>query len=237
MGATSARMGGVLLLLREVDTRFDLCRRFAQCFTDYRNRGLIEHTVLEFVRERVLGLALGYKELHEQTGHSARLFTQFHHRTRKSWSRSRRVIGKAEYLAKGPNPRFIVTNLPEEYAEPQELYEKVYCRRGEMENRIKEQQLDLFADRTSTRVLRANQLRLCFSSLAYVLVSTLRRVGLKGTRMAKATCGSIRVRLFKIGALVKVSVRRFMVHLASACPYHDVFRQAWQNLQAYPLRL
>ena len=439
--------GGVLLL-REVDARFDLCRRFADCFTDYRNRGLIEHTVLELVRERVLGLALGYedlndhddlardpllavavgkadpegkgrkrkrdrgrplaskstlnrleltpeqvnpdnrywkithdtekiedffvtvflesfkrppeeiildfdatddplhgeqegrffhgyygdycylplyvfcedrllvaklrtsnrdagdgavevlvrlvkrirakwphtrivvrtdsgfaregfmssceeqevyyilglaknerllkkigvelaaaKELHEQTGHSARLFTQFHHRTRKSWSRSRRVIAKVEYLHKGPNPRFIVTNLPEEYAEPAKLYADVYCQRGEMENRIKEQQLDLFADRTSTRVLRANQLRLWFSSLAYVLVSTLRRVGLKGTRMAKATCGSIRVRLFKIGALVKVSVRRFMVHLASACPYHDVFRQAWQNLQAYPLRL
>jgi hypothetical protein len=177
------------------------------------------------------------KELYEQTGHAARVFTQFSHSTRKSWSRIRRVIGKAEHLAKGPNPRFIVTNLPEEYAEPRKLYEKVYCQRGEMENRIKEQQLDLFADRTSTRAMRSNQLRLWFSSLAYVLVSTLRRVGLRGTRLAKATCGTIRVKLFKIGALIKISVRRIVVHLASACPYQDVFRQMWQNLQAYPLRL
>jgi hypothetical protein len=177
------------------------------------------------------------KEFYEPTGHAARVFTQFWHSTRKSWSRYRRVIGKAEYLAKGPNPRFIVTNLPEEYAEAQELYEKVYCQRGEMENRIKEQQLDLFADRTSTRAMRSNQLRLWFSSLAYVLVSTLRRVGLKGTRLAKATCGTIRLKLFKIGALIKISVRRIMVHLAGACPYQDVFRQLWRNLQAYPLRL
>jgi hypothetical protein len=177
------------------------------------------------------------KELYEQTGHAARVFTQFSHSTRKSWSRIRRVIGKAEYLVKGPNPRFIVTNLPEEYADPQKLYEKVYCQRGEMENRIKEQQLDLFADRTSTRAMRSNQLRLWFSSLAYVLVSTLRRVGLKGTRLAKATCGTIRLKLFKIGALIKISVRRIMVHLAGACPYQDVFRQLWRNLQAYPLRL
>jgi hypothetical protein len=177
------------------------------------------------------------KQIYEHTGHAARVFTQFSHSTRKSWSRIRRVIGKAEYVAKGPNPRFIVTNLPETYAGPGKLYEKVYCQRGDMENRIKEQQLDLFADRTSTRAMRSNQLRLWFSSLAYVLVSTLRRVALKGTRLAKATCGTIRLKLFKIGALIKISVRRIVVHLASACPYQDVFRQLWRNLQAYPLRL
>jgi hypothetical protein len=177
------------------------------------------------------------KELYQCIGHAARVFTQFSHSTRKSWSRIRRVIGKAEYVAKGPNPRFIVTNLPEAYAEPRELYEKVYCQRGDMENRIKEQQLDLFADRTSTRAMRSNQLRLWFSSLAYVLMSTLRRVGLKGTRLAKATCGTIRLKLFKIGALIKISVRRIVVHLASACPYQHVFRQVLRNLQAYPLRL
>src|SRR5690606_12018235 len=118
----------------------------------------------------------------------------------------------------------------------QDLYEKTYCARGEMENRIKEQQLDLFADRTSAHTMRANQLRLWFSSLAYVLVSAVRRIGLKGTTMAKATCGTIRLKLFKIGAIIKVSVRRFTIHLASACPYHEQFLHALRAIQAYPLR-
>lgn len=170
-----------------------------------------------------------------QTGVAARVFTSFFYRTRDSWSRARRVIAKAEHLPKGANPRFIVTNLPEDYAEPKALYEKVYCARGDMENRIKEQQLDLFADRTSAGTLRANQLRLWFSSFAYVLVSALRRVALKGTRLADASCGTIRLKLFKIAAHVKVSVRRFVIHLASACPYQDVFRKACRNLH-YPLR-
>lgn len=173
---------------------------------------------------------------YEQTGQAARVFSQFFYRTHKSWSRSRRVVGKAEWLKKGANPRFVVTNLPDEYATPQALYEEVYCARGEMENRIKEQQLDLFADRTSTRTLKANQLRLWFASLAYVWVSALRRVGLCGTRLSKATCGTIRLKLLKIGALVTVSVRRVAVHLSGACPYQDVFRHAWQRLQTYPRR-
>jgi hypothetical protein len=168
--------------------------------------------------------------------HAARVFTQFSWRTRKSWTRARRVIAKAEHLAKGPNPRFVVTNLPEDYATPQTLYENHYCARGDMENRIKEQQLDLFADRTSTRTMRANQLRLWFSSMAYVLVSTLRRIALNTTRMAACTCGTIRLKLLKIGAQIKVSVRRVFIHLAGACPYQDVFIQAWRNLQHYPLR-
>jgi hypothetical protein len=173
---------------------------------------------------------------HLQTGAPARVFTQFWYRTLDSWSTGRRVIAKAEYLPKGPNPRFIVTNLPEDYGDARSLYEDLYCARGDMENRIKEQQLDLFADRTSAHTMRANQLRLWFSALAYVLVSALRRMALKGTRMAKATCGTIRLKLFKIGAQLRSSVRRFMIHLASACPYQDVFRQAWHNLQHYPLR-
>lgn len=184
-----------------------------------------------------LGVELAQaKARYDETGEAARVFGSFEYRTRKSWSRARRVIGKAEHLDKGPNPRFIVTNLPERYAAPQVLYERIYCHRGEMENRIKEQQLDLFADRTSTREMRANQLRLWLSSSAYVLMSALRRIGLQGTRMAKATCASIRVRLLKIGALVKLSVRRFILHLASACPYQDVFRAAWSNVRGYPLR-
>jgi len=173
---------------------------------------------------------------YEETKHATRVFTHFGYCTRESWSRSRRVIAKAEHLEKGANPRFIVTNLDEDYASPQSLYEKTYCARGDMENRIKEQQLDLFADRTSAGTFRANQLRLWFSSLAYVLVSALRRIALNGTRMATATCGTIRLKLLKIGARIALSVRRIRVHLASACPYQDVFRQACHNLLHYPLR-
>lgn len=173
---------------------------------------------------------------HILTGVAARVFTEFQYCTLKTWSKSRRVIAKAEYLKKGFNPRFIVTNLPEAHASIKEVYEDIYCARGDMENRIKEQQLDLFADRTSTHTMRANQLRLWFSSLAYVMMSAVRRIGLTGTRLAKATCGTIRLKLFKIGARIKVSVRRLMVHLATACPYKDVFHAAWQNIAAYPLR-
>lgn len=172
---------------------------------------------------------------HLLTGVAARVFTHFHYRTQESWIRQRRVIAKAEYLRKGPNPRFIVTNLPEDYASPAALYETHYCARGDMENRIKEQQMDLFADRTSSHTLRANQLRLWFSSTAYLLTSALRRIALKGTRLSKATSGTIRLKLLKIGAQLKLSVRRILIHFASACPYQDVFCQAWKNLQHYPL--
>ena len=151
-------------------------------------------------------------------------------------ARPRRVIAKAEHLDKGPNPRFIVTNLPEDYAAPQSLYENLYCARGDMENRIKEQQLGLFADRTSCQTLRANQLRLWFSTLAYNLMSAMRRIALKGTRLANATCGTIRLKLLKLGAQLRISVRRFVIHFATAYPYKDVFRQAWTNLQHYPIR-
>ena len=192
-----------------------------------RNQRLLRKIGAELVQAR---------ERYQHTGHASRAFTQFLYRTRKSWSRPRRVIAKAEHVSKGANPRFIVTNLPEDYAGPQTLYEEHYCARGDMENRIKEQQLDLFADRTSTGLLRANQLRLWFSSVAYVLMSALRRVGLKGTRLAKATCATIRLKLLKIGAHIKISVRRFLIHFASTCPYQDIFHHAWRNLQRHPLR-
>jgi hypothetical protein len=176
------------------------------------------------------------RALFDVSQQASRVFTHFQWSTKKSWTRPRRVIAKAEHLAKGANPRFIVTNLNETYATPRALYENVYCARGEMENRIKEQQLDLFADRTSTHTMRANQLRLWFSSVAYVLVSALRRTALQGTSMAKSTCGSIRLKLFKIGAQIRRSVRRVLVHFASACPYQGVFRQALRNLSTYPIR-
>lgn len=176
------------------------------------------------------------RDLYDQTEKPARVFAEFRYRTLKTWSRSRRVIGKAEHLAKGSNPRFIVTNLSDEDASPRPLYEDTYCARGDMENRIKEQQLDLFADRTSTHTMRANQLRLWFSTFAYALMNAMRRMALKGTRLARATCGTIRLKLLKLGAQVTVSTRRFLVHFASACPYQDVFLQAWRNLHHHPLR-
>ena len=166
-----------------------------------------------------------------QTGVAARVFADFAYRTRDSWGRARRVVGKAEYLPKGPNPRFVVTSLSAAEREARALYEEDYCARGDMENRIKEQQLMLFADRTSTAWLRSNQLRLWFSSAAYVLVQALRRLGLAGTALAQAQCGSIRLWLFKIGALVRVTVRKVWVSLSSACPYREVFTQVYDNLR------
>jgi hypothetical protein len=167
---------------------------------------------------------------HERTGRPARCFKDFRYRTRDSWSRERRVVGKAERLAGKDNPRFVVTSLARKHWEAQRLYERLYCARGEMENRIKEQQLDLFADRTSTATLRANQLRLWLSSVAYCLVNDLRRVGLRGTELAQATCGTIRTRLLKVGAVVTISVRRVRVALSSVFPLQALFERVWHNL-------
>jgi Transposase DDE domain group 1 len=172
-----------------------------------------------------------------QTGVAARVFADFAYQTRESWGRARRVVGKAEHLPKGPNPRFVVTSLSAAEREARALYEEDYCARGDMENRIKEQQLMLFADRTSTAWLRSNQLRLWFSSAAYVLVQALRRLGLAGTRLAQAQCGSIRLWLFKVGALVRVTVRKVWVSLSSACPHRDVFTQVYENLRRVPSAL
>jgi hypothetical protein len=169
--------------------------------------------------------------LYLQTTVAARVFRECQYQTRDSWSRARRVVGKAEYLKAGPNPRFIVTSLTAEQREMRPLYEQDYCGRGDMENRIKEQQLWLFADRTSTEFMRSNQLRLWFSSVAYLLLEALRRLGLAGTELAQAQCGTIRVKLLKIAARVRVSVRRVVVALASACPYQEVFAQAYAQLQ------
>jgi hypothetical protein len=140
------------------------------------------------------------------------------------------VVAKAEHLAKGPNPRFVVTSLSAEGRSARPLYEQDYCGRGEMENRIKEQQLQLFAGRTSAGTMRANQVRLFFSSIAYTLLNALRRLGLAGTELAEAQCQTIRLKLLKIGALVRVTVRRVWVHLASGCPYAELFRRVQSRL-------
>jgi Transposase DDE domain group 1 len=168
----------------------------------------------------------------QTTGQPARRFKQLTWSTRKSWSRQRRVIAKAEWTKGEANPRFIVTSLTAADGDGRRLYEEVYCARGEMENRIKECQMDLFADRTSTATMKANQLRLWFASMAYVLLESLRRIALQATALADATCGTIRRKLFKIGALVTVSVRRIKLAMASGCPYKAIFATAHQALAA-----
>ena len=168
----------------------------------------------------------------ERTGRPSRRFKDFMWSTLDSWSRERRVVAKAEWTGGGANPRFVVTSLSRAEHQAHHLYEKVYCARGEMENRIKECQLDLFADRTSAATMRANQLRLWFAAMAYVLVCGLRRIALRHTQFAQATCGTIRLKLFKIGALVRVSVRRINIAMASACPYQNEFAIAHSRLTA-----
>jgi hypothetical protein len=166
----------------------------------------------------------------EDSGEASRVFKDFTYRTLDSWSRVRRVVAKAEHLAKGANPRFVVTSLPGATWSPRALYEDLYCARGEMENRIKEQQLCLFADRTSTHWFRANQIRLLFSSAAYILMDGLRRLGLQGSELARARCDTIRLKLLKIGALIVVSVRRVVIALSSAHPLQELFRGVQQRL-------
>jgi hypothetical protein len=174
------------------------------------------------------------QQLQQQTQKAARVFKDFRYRTRKSWSCERRVVGKAEYLAKGANPRFIVTSIASEEKDARTLYEDFYCARGDMENRIKEQQLGLFADRTSTAWMRSNQLRLYFSSFAYILMQTLRRLGLQGTELAQAQCATIRLKLFKIGAQIEVTVRKVWISFSESYPYLGLFQRVLARLQQIP---
>ena len=166
----------------------------------------------------------------EQSGEPSRVFKDFCYQTLKSWSRSRRVIGKAEHLAKGGNPRFVTTLLPANEFDAKSLCEDEYCARGDMENRIKEQQLCLFADRTSAAAMRANELCLWFSSMAYTLMTALRRLGLEGTDLSKARCDTIRLKLLRISARIRVTVRNVWVSLGESCPYQDLFRQVYDHL-------
>ena len=170
------------------------------------------------------------------TGWPARVFRDFRYRTRKSWSQERRVVGKAEFLEKGANPRFVVTSLSPERIDARARYEEMYCARGDMENRIKEQQLDLFADRTSAATMRANQLRLYLSSAAYMLMHALRRLGLTNTPLARAQCQTIRLKLLRIGAQIRITVRNVWISMSEAYPYAETFALILRNLQAIPLR-
>jgi len=172
------------------------------------------------------------QEQSQRTGKPARRFKDFTWRTLKSWSRERRVVAKAEWTEGKANPRFVVTSLACEAHEARHLYEKLYCARGEMENRIKDCQLDLYADRTSAHTMRANQLRLWFASMAYVLICALRRIGLSHTQFARASCGTIRLKLLKIGALVRTSVRRIKLAMPTAFPYQAEYHVAHAALAA-----
>jgi Transposase DDE domain group 1 len=173
------------------------------------------------------------EQLHVQSQVPARVFTEFFYATQDTWSRERRVIAKAEHLDKGPNPRFVVTSLSAAQMAAQELYEKEYCARGDCpESRIKEQQLDLFADRTSTGKMWSNQLRLYFSSITYVLLQTLRRIGLAGTAWEKAQCGTIRRKLLKIGAQIRVTVRKVWISLAGGYPHAALFAHVLATLES-----
>ena len=167
-----------------------------------------------------------------RTGKPERRFKSFMWMTRSTWSRERRVVAKAEATQGEANPRFVVTSLARKACKARHLYEKVYCARGDMENRIKECQLDLFADRTCAATMRANQLRLWLYSMAYVLLCAVRRIGLHDTALADATCGTIRLKLLKIGALVRISVRRIKIAMASACPVAQDWTRAAVRLTA-----
>jgi Transposase DDE domain group 1 len=169
-----------------------------------------------------------------QTGTPARVFSEFSYQTKKTkkggWERERRVAAKAEHIDGKENPRFVVTSLSKEQWPAQKLYEKLCCARGDMENRIKEQ-FSLFADRVSTETMRANQMRLYLSTMAYVLISGLRRLGLKATELAEAQVSTIRTKLLKIGAQIRVTVRKVWISMASSYPYQDLYQQVWTNLR------
>jgi hypothetical protein len=189
-----------------------------------RNRRLAAEIAAELAEAEAASTAAG--------GAPARRFKDFTWSTLKSWSRRRRVVGKAEWTRGEANPRFVVTSLPAGEVAAKPLYEEIYCARGEMENRIKECQLDLFADRTSAHSMRANQLRLWFASMAYVLICALRRIALAGTALARATCGTIRLKLLKVGALVRISVRRVKIAMASSHPWQRHWALAYRRLSA-----
>jgi hypothetical protein len=192
--------------------------------------GLAQNSRLKKLIEEQMAQA---EKQYGETKAPARVFSEFFYATQDTWSRQRRVIAKAEHLDKGANPRFVVTSLSQEQMGAQELYEKGYCARGECpENRIKEQQLDLFADRTSTGKMWSNQLRLYFSSITYVLLQTLRRTALAGTELEKAQCGTIRLKLLKIGALVRVTVRKIWISLSEGYPYAALFAHVLATLEA-----
>ena len=214
-------------LLKEIETELEIAEQEYPAYQQH----------LAQLREQLTDAGVTKGEIEQRLAkldNPCRRYSEFRYSTLDSWTRDRRVIAKAEYLGDKANPRFIVTSLPLKEGSPRTLYEELYCARGDMENRIKENQLCLFADRTSTQLLRSNQLRLWFSSVAYMLFVLIRRYGLRGTQHQRAQCDTIRNKLLKIGAQVVVSVRRVSVRLASSYPFKDLFVTVFRNLQRMP---
>ena len=208
------------------------CREWLMAWCEAQNvdyvLGIARNARLEDALNDALDEA---RTLHCQTLRRSRVFDEFTYQTLDSWSKARRVIGKAEHSLRGPNPRFIVTSFDAAAWGARALYEDMYCARGEMENRIKEQQLDLFADRVSCHWERGNQTRMYYSAIAYALIEALRRIGLAGTTMARAQCGTIRLQLFKIGARIRATARRIWFHLSEHHPWRDLFVAAFERLR------
>ena len=242
--ASAGAVAEVARIVAQIRSRWPRVRILLRAASGFAREALMRWCELNRI-DYLFGLARNERltaaiaaELHEaqqrgeRTGKPARRFKDLMWSTLDSWSRARRVVAKAEWTGGEANPRFVVTSLSYTEHKARHLYEKVYCARGDMENRIKECQLDLFADRTSAATMRANQLRLWFAAMAYVLVCALRRIALRHTQFAQATCGTIRLKLFKIGALVRVSVRRIKIAMASACPYQNEFALAHLRLAA-----
>jgi hypothetical protein len=222
------RWGKVRIVLR-ADSGF--CREELMAWCEQNHVDYLFGLARNQRLRRIIGHEMHQAQLlHQSMGKAARVFTEFEYKTRKTWSRQRRVVAKAEVLDKGENPRFVVTSLAAEQWAAQLLYEKFYCARGEMENRIKEQ-MCLFAERLSTDEMKGNQLRLYFSALAYTLVEALRRLALKGTEWAQAQVDTIRSKLFKIGAIVRISARRVLLQLSSAYPWKDIYARAFHALR------
>jgi len=229
VGQLRARWPDVKIVLR-ADSGF--CREELMAWCDENKVDYLFGLARNKRLRKILGKPMHEARMeHEKTKKAARVFTEFPYKTRKSWARERRVVGKAEYLAKGENPRFVVTSLGAERWPAKDLYEKFYCARGEMENRIKEQ-MSLFAYRLSTEEMKGNQLRLYLSALAYTLVEALRRIALKGTEWAQAQVDTIRHKLFKIGARVRISARRVLLELSSTYAWKHLYTQALNALRA-----
>jgi hypothetical protein len=224
-----AQWPGVELVVR-ADSGFARDEIFAWCESN-----AVEY-VIGLARNAVLLRHIGdelhqARQQHAETGRAARVFGEFDYQTKQTWSRPRRVIAKAECLPGKDNPRFVVTSYDASRFDPKTLYEQEYCARGEMENRLKEQQLDLFGDRTSCTSMRANQLRVWLAGVAYLLMVEFRKTALAGTELARAQTNTIRVRLLKVGALIKVSVRRIRVALSSVFPLQQVFAEALEAIR------
>ena len=229
-------------IVRQIRARWPRVRILLRADSGFAREALMswcEHHRVDYVfglarnarlEAEIAGELAAVESTSRTTGQPARRFKEFRWTTHNSWSRRRRVIAKAEWTHGGPNPRFILTSLSAAACDARRLYEDVYCARGELENRIKECQLDLFADRTSAATMKANQLRLWFASMAYVLLCALRRIGLQHTQFATATCGTIRLRLLKIGALVRISCRRIKLAMASAFPCQQEYALAHLRL-------